>query len=156
MAFSPLTIIEPFRVKMVEPLKRIAAKHPDPVVRLAAADAVDRVFLEGPDETFGGHPGTWWRGHFRDTSRRVAVLRLRAEDAERTIRWNRQRFGFAAGEKAAPADSDAEAKRAFATTYSAATDALGKAQAAIRALEADQGKLVASADAAKVPADWRR
>lgn len=142
--------------QVVEPLQAIAGTHSDGGIRRAAAAVVEKVFLVESDAPFGARKGSEWREDFRGLANRIALARARQEDAERTVRYLRQRWGFSAQDRAPPQGSTPEARRAFRGLYAAAQRTLSAAEAQMRAAEAEQQSLVAEADMAKVPPEWRR
>ncbi len=139
-----------------EALAGIASRHGDPSVRLAASAA--RARLDGVDAgpRFGDKPAAWWIDRFRDGQERLRAAKARAADADRTVRYLRQRYGFAPGDKTPPAGSTAEAKRAFRTVYLAAIRISGESEAEAKRLETEHERLLAAADGAKVPGELRR
>ncbi len=143
-------------VRAVDPLKVIAERHGNPAIRREAADALDELVVVEPDAAFGDKPGTWWREQFRLGAGEMDTAKARREAAERTVRYYRQRYGFAAGQTAPPEGSDAEAKYVFHSTYAAAVRDLSESEALVKGAEAKRQALVASADAAQVPPQWRR
>lgn len=142
--------------EVVEPLQAIAETHGDAAIRRAAAAVVEKVFLVESDSPFGIRKGSEWREDFRGLANRIALARARHADAERTVRYLRQRWGFTPQDKAPPAGSTPEARRAFRGIYTAAQRTLTTAETQVKAAESARDTLVAEADVAKVPPEWRR
>ena len=143
-------------VRVVEPLKAIESRSPDGNLRRLAAEAREKVFLEDSDRAFGEKPGTWWRSQFRDGATKLQTAKARASDADRSVRYYRQRYGFTPETKDVAPAADLETKHVFRTVYAAATRSFAKAQAEVRTAESAQTTLASSADAAQVPPEWRR
>ena len=142
--------------RVVEPLQAVASAHPDAALRRAAAETLEKVFLVDGDSRFGARSGPEWRDAFRGLEERVELARGRHADAGRTAEYLRQRYGFRPADKAPGPTASPEAKRAFRGVYAAALRTLAQAEAEIRQAEAARRELVAAADTARVPPEWRR
>ena len=140
---------------IVEPLQAVASTHADPAIRRAAASVVEKLFLVDGDVQFGAKKGTEWRDEFRTLANRIALARARHGDAERTVRYLRQRWAFLPQDKVPPAGASPEARRAFRGIYAAGVRTLAAAEADVRTAESAQQALVRDADVAKVPPEWR-
>jgi len=145
-------------VKIVEPLQAVEAKYAtaDPALAAAAAQTREKVFSQDGDRSFGDRTCAVWRTQLRDGSTKLQTAKARLPDADRTVRYYRQRYGFDPAMREVPATADVETKHVFRTVYAAGLRSLAQAQSDLKNAEGAQTSLIAAADAAQVPAECRR